>query len=63
MDITEGDFYKRLFAISNSNKNLNFARVSMDLINKENNFMGLKEVLNEEGISIFIAIGVFKSSL
>lgn len=48
LDIPEGDFYKRLFSISNSNKNLNFARVCMDLISEENNYMGLKGVLKEE---------------
>ncbi|MDP1420147.1 transcriptional regulator [Peribacillus simplex] len=48
LDIPEGDFYKRLFTISNSNENLNFARVCMDLLSKENNNMGLKEVLKED---------------
>ncbi|WP_026573891.1 hypothetical protein [Bacillus sp. UNC438CL73TsuS30] len=48
LDIPEGDFYKRLFAISNSNKNLTFARVSTDLLSEENNDMGLKDVLKDE---------------
>src|SRR5690349_3273759 len=48
LDIPEGDFYKRLFAISNSNKNLTFARVSTDLLSEENNDMALKDVLKDE---------------
>ncbi|MFB5281609.1 transcriptional regulator [Peribacillus sp. Hz7] len=48
LHIPEGDFYKRLFAISNANKHLNFSRVYIDFINKENNYMGIKEVLKKE---------------
>jgi predicted transcriptional regulator len=56
LDIPEGDFYKRLFAISNSNKNLNFSRVCMDLINEENNFMGLKGVLSKEEFPYYLKL-------
>ncbi|MEH6948719.1 transcriptional regulator [Bacillus sp. JJ634] len=48
LHIPEGDFYKRLFAISNANKHLNFSRVYIDSISKENNYMGLKEVLKKD---------------
>src|SRR5438128_2142587 len=47
LDISEGDFYKRLFAISISHRDLDFARVSMDLINDENHYLDLKDVLKE----------------
>ncbi|MFP5108516.1 transcriptional regulator [Neobacillus sp. C211] len=54
LEITEGDFYKRLFAISNSNKNLNFARVCIDLTFEEINFMGLEGILKKEEFPICI---------
>ncbi|MGX9134746.1 transcriptional regulator [Rummeliibacillus sp. JY-2-4R] len=48
LDITEGDFYKQLFVISNSNKTIKFSRVCMDLFNTENNYQSLYEVLPED---------------
>lgn len=48
LDITEGDFYKRLFEIAVTNKNINFARVSTDITFEENGYMGLKKILKEE---------------
>ncbi|OIK13819.1 hypothetical protein BIV60_13325 [Bacillus sp. MUM 116] len=48
LDIPEGDFYKHLFSISNTNKNLNFSRVFIDFISEENDYMGLKGVLKAD---------------
>lgn len=48
LDIPEGDFYKHLFSISNSNKNLNFARVSVDLFDEKDNQMGLQDILTKD---------------
>lgn len=48
LDISEGDFYKRLFEITITNKNINFARVSTDLIFEGNGYMGLKGILKKE---------------
>ncbi len=48
LDITEGDFYKQLFVISNSNKTINFSRVCMDLLKTENIFQSLRSVLSKD---------------
>ncbi|RNB89767.1 transcriptional regulator [Brevibacillus fluminis] len=56
LDMTEGDFYKRLFTISNANKTLDFSRVFIDFINEQNNFLGLKEALPEREFPHYMEI-------
>lgn len=45
LDITEGDFYKKLFSISIAHRNIDFSRVATDAINAENNFLNLHNVI------------------
>ncbi|RNB83989.1 HTH domain-containing protein [Brevibacillus nitrificans] len=52
----EGDFYKRLFSISNGNKQLDFSRVFIDFIHEQNNFMGLRDALPEKEFPHYIQL-------
>lgn len=48
LEITEGDFYKHLFAIRSRNKDLDFSRVFIDFLHEDPNSMGLQDVLGED---------------
>lgn len=46
--VTKEDFYKSLFKISIGNRNLDFSRVYIDFIFESNNYLGLKDVIDEK---------------
>lgn len=48
LEITEGDFYKNLFAIRNQYKELDFSRVFIDFLEEYEDSFKLSEVLNED---------------
>ncbi|KAA9018998.1 transcriptional regulator [Niallia endozanthoxylica] len=48
LEITEGDFYKNLFAIQHQQKDLSFSRVYIDFLHEYPDSMGLQDVLGED---------------
>lgn len=48
LEITEGDFYKHLFAIRHQSKDLDFSRVFIDFLGDYENALGLYELLEAD---------------
>ncbi len=52
IELPESDFYKKLFEIVKTNRNLDLSRIFIDFLNKTNNFYDLHTVLNAEEFPI-----------
>ncbi|MFE4708833.1 transcriptional regulator [Peribacillus simplex] len=46
--INERDFYRTLFKINRTHKDLDYSRVCIDFISEKNNYLGLKDMLSDE---------------
>ena len=57
IQISEQEFYKKLFQLSLSNRNLDFSRVFIDFLYEHNNYLGLKEVVEEASWPHMLSIG------
>ncbi|WP_260288763.1 helix-turn-helix domain-containing protein [Peribacillus aracenensis] len=53
--ISKQEFYEKLLQISLSNRNLDFSRIYIDFIASQNNFLGLKQVLNEKDMPLMVS--------
>ncbi|MED4569378.1 HTH domain-containing protein [Brevibacillus agri] len=50
LQISEQEFYKKLFQLSLRNRDLDFSRVYIDFVFAQNNFLGLKEVVGADSM-------------
>lgn len=53
--ISEQDFYKQLFQIVLANRDLDFSRVYIDFTASHNNFLGLKQILDEKNMPFMVS--------
>lgn len=50
LQVSEQEFYKKLFQLSLRDRSLDFSRVYIDFIFEHNNFLGLKEIVGEDAM-------------
>lgn len=66
--MSEQEFYKKLFQLSLRNRNLDFSRVYIDFISTRNNFLGLKEAIEADSMPytltpVHISDGIYEEVL
>ncbi|RAN86544.1 transcriptional regulator [Bacillus sp. SRB_28] len=54
--ISEQEFYKQLFQIVIENRDLNVSRVYIDFITSHNDFLGLKQILDEKDMPFTVSV-------
>lgn len=56
LQITEEELFKKLFQISLNHRNLDFSRVYIDFISDHNNYLGVKDTLDERDMPITVSL-------
>lgn len=57
IQLSEQEFYKKLFQLTLRNRDLDFSRIFIDFLYEHNHYLGLKEVVEEEALPYMLPFG------